>query len=53
MTLTIQIIIGAVLFLFGLLFILAIVGGKRCPDCDRHKDDEPCICEQEENNATR
>lgn len=37
-------IIAVVLFLVGVLFLLAIIGGSRCPNCDRHLDDEEkCI----------
>jgi hypothetical protein len=39
-----QIILTIVLSGFGFLFILAIVGGKRCVHCDRHlPEDGKCI----------
>lgn len=42
-----QIIIAVVVFLVGMLFILAIVGGKRCPECDRHVDGDCDFCKGE------
>jgi len=44
-----QIIIGAMILCVGIIFILACMGGKRCDDCNRHReDDQKCICEGDE-----
>lgn len=42
-------LIACVLFGFGFLFILAIVGGKKCVHCNRHLDEDgKCIkCEED------
>lgn len=39
-------IIGLALFGVGLLFILALVGGKKCVHCNRNVDEtqDKCIC---------
>jgi hypothetical protein len=49
MPLIVQITIGAIILGVGIIFILAIMGGKRCPHCDRHQeDDQKCICEKDD-----
>jgi len=37
------------LFSVGFLFILAIVGGKKCPHCNRNVQENggDCVCDEE------